>query len=220
MDDFLHNLRSGKLKSERPNRPYGDPQYKGGPRRNVNDRRKGHHDNKESTERLNALKEVVETFVESQNRMADAYHKRIRVEERKARALEIIAESIYKTINPEADNIEALFDVEARATLKAQIPPPSPASETDKTFTPEAVIAETQSEDWMADEASNATSSRKLTELDRQTLQTVIGQMRDKGNSWENIARHITAQGYPTISGKGTWRGVMAKNLYEKMAEK
>ena len=41
MDDFLHNLRSGKLKqSDRSNRSYGDSQYKGGQRRNAMDRRK------------------------------------------------------------------------------------------------------------------------------------------------------------------------------------
>ena len=57
----------------------------------------------------------------------------------------------------------------------------------------------------------------QLTDTQRQTLYTLISQMRDKGNKWEQIARDIASQGYPTVSGKGTWRGAMAKNLYEKM---
>jgi hypothetical protein len=48
-------------------------------------------------------------------------------------------------------------------------------------------------------------------------LFNLIGEMRDSVSKWEQIARHIASKGYPTISGKGTWRGVMAKNLYEKM---
>ena len=71
MDDFLHNLRSGKLKQgDRSNRPYD----KGGARRNMMDRRKGHYDNnKESSERLNAIKEVLEALTETQKRVAEAY---------------------------------------------------------------------------------------------------------------------------------------------------
>ena len=74
MDDFLHNLRSGKLKqADRSNRSYNDPQYKGSQRRNSMDRRKKEID---AFERLNAVKEVLESISETQKRMARAYEAR------------------------------------------------------------------------------------------------------------------------------------------------
>ena len=70
MDDFLHNLRSGKLKQpDRSGRTYGDPQYKN--KRNLMDRRKRDQDSKESFERLNVIKEILETVSETQKRMAE-----------------------------------------------------------------------------------------------------------------------------------------------------
>jgi len=56
-----------------------------------------------------------------------------------------------------------------------------------------------------------------LTEEDRQRLFVIIDRMRLAGDNWEKIARHIAAQGYSTVSGKGSWRGIMARSLYEKM---
>ncbi len=224
MDDFLHNLRSGKLKQgDRSNRPYNDPQYKGGPRRNTMDRRKGHHDNKESFERLNAIKEVLENLAESQKRMSDAYKARTRAEERKAKALEIIAKSIYQMVNPNANDADELFAAESMTAFELS---PDMIAENDVYIDETASDAEAAySEDDDNDnsetieEESSYAGSGKLTEIDRQALYTLINQMRDEGDGWEKIARHIASQGYPTASGKGCWRGVMVKTLYEKMDE-
>ena len=226
MDDFLHNLRSGKLKqTDRSNRPYGDQQYKGGSRRNMMDRRKGHFDNKESFERLTAIKEVLEALADTQKRMAEAYQARTRAEERKARAMEVLAKSLYRLANPNAEDIEELFAVESL---------PAPAKEDEissKTvdqydtsneesgfdsgdIDEETLQAETGSN---SDENESDGPQSKLSEADRQNLNDIINQMRTEGNSWENIARHISSIGYPTVSGKGQWRGGMVKNLYEKM---
>lgn len=211
MDDFLHNLRSGKLKSDRSNRQYGDQQFKGGQRRNANDRRKGgthaHHDNKEATERLNAIKEVLETLSETQKTMAQAYQERTRAEERKARALEILAKNIYRLVNPKAQDSENLFSELEVDHTNEQIPEEVHAANT-----------QAPSEDYAAQEDLD-TSRERLTDEDRDALQVLIGEMREGGNSWEYIARHIASKGYPTISGKGNWRGVMVKNLFEKMSE-
>jgi hypothetical protein len=46
----------------------------------------------------------------------------------------------------------------------------------------------------------------------------MIGQMRADGQNWEKIARHIAEKGYPTVSGRGTWRGITVKNLFDKAA--
>lgn len=195
MDDFLHNLRSGKLKQQDRGRSYNDPQYKSGQRRGAMDRRKKEL---ETFERLNAVKEVLETISETQKRMADAYEERTRAENRKARAMEVLAKNLYQMLNPKAQNADALFAPES-----AQEPAAEPAKAIKA---PEQEVV-----------AKPAASPEKLTPQQRQTLFNLIGEMRDAGSKWEQIARHISSEGYPTASGKGTWRGVMAKNLYEKM---
>jgi len=232
MDDFLHNLRSGKLKQgDRSNRPYNDPQYKGGPRRNMMDRRKSHQDNKESSERLNAIKEVLGTLAQTQKRMADAYQARTRAEERKAKAMEVLAKSLYQIANPNADDADDLFVVEAMPPVPKHEPTPvvevedvGPVGDNIEAMADEPTLSDNEDGSDESDEpetdseAENSPrSTGRLTELDRHTLYTVIGQMREKGNNWEKIARHISTQGYPTVSGKGNWRGIMVKNLYEKM---
>ena len=68
------------------------------------------------------------------------------------------------------------------------------------------------------DTRTDDTISRKMTAETRKEVFDLIGKMREEGLNWEKIARSIATQGYPTVSGKGSWRGVMAKNLYEKMA--
>jgi hypothetical protein len=241
MDDFLHNLRSGKLKQgDRSNRSYGDQQFKGGQRRNMLDRRKPHFENKDS-ERLNAIKEVLENLADTQKRMADAYLARTRAEERKAKAMEVLAKNLYRLINPNAsvNDVEALFTSEAYAgPLPEEEAAPAenirPAEIVDTL--PDNLVEEKEEEDIFAsngieseddgdgdeddgtgseDDLSEA--SGRLTEVDRHTLCTLINQMRTEGHGWEKIARHISSQGYPTISGKGNWRGVTVKTLFEKM---
>jgi hypothetical protein len=72
-------------------------------------------------------------------------------------------------------------------------------------------------EDIEQDSESESAQNQKLSEAERQKLFVIIDRMRIAGDNWEKIARHIAAQGYSTVSGKGSWRGIMAKNLYEKM---
>jgi hypothetical protein len=203
MDDFLHNLRSGKLKqSDRSNRSYGDSQYKGGQRRNAMDRRKKELD---AFERLNAVKEALESISSTQKRMAEAYEARTRAEERKARAMEVLAKNIYRMLNPEAKDVDELFTPDP-------MPIAAPASEAE---------ASDDSEDMAVEEEvepdHDAAQPHKLTEAERQRLFVIIDRMRIAGDNWEKIARHIASQGFSTASGKGSWRGIMAKNLYEKM---
>ncbi len=203
MDDFLHNLRSGKLKQpDRSNRPYSDPQYKGGQRRNAMDRRKKELD---AFERLNAVKEALESISETQKRMAEAYEARTRAEERKARAMEVLAKNLYRMLNPEAKDVEELFAPEPQIEI-------TPSTEEMSPAVPESRVVEEED-----DKNQKEASSQKLTDADRQRLFVIIDRMRIAGDNWEKIARHIASQGYSTVSGKGNWRGIMAKTLYEKM---
>ena len=207
MDDFLHNLRSGKLKqTDRSGRSYNDPQYKGGPRRNVMDRRKREL---ETFERLNAVKEVLETISETQKRMVEATEARTKAEERKANAMEILAKNIYRMINPDATDADTLF------SQQPQIEPASVAPPADPSVTVESPAEEAQDESAPDTESQ---STGRLSSKDRDILVDIIGQMRADGQNWEKIARHIASKGYPTVSGRGTWRGITAKNLFDKAA--
>jgi hypothetical protein len=215
MDDFLHNLRSGKLKqSDRSNRSYGDSQYKGGQRRNAMDRRKKEMD---AFERLNAVKEALESISSTQKRMAEAYEARTRAEERKAFAMEVLAKNIYRMVNPEAKDVDALFAFDPQPIIAPPIDEPvdEPAVEDPEEMAaedPEEMTTEKETEEDFGD-----AQPHKLTEAERQRLFVIIDRMRIAGDSWEKIARHIASQGFSTVSGKGSWRGIMAKTLYEKM---
>ena len=214
MDDFLHNLRSGKLKQpDRSNRPYGDQNYKSTQRRNMMDRRKRDFESKESFERLSAIKEVLDAISETQKRMADAYEARTSAEERKAVAMEVLAKSLYRMVNPDAEGIDELF-----ALPKTQFKAQENSSYIEAADAPSSEDADDESMKMIADldSPSDGKKRQKLTAEERQTLIGLISDLRNQGQSWEKIAREITAQGYSTISGKGTWRGIMAKNLLEK----
>lgn len=212
MDDFLHNLRSGKLKqTDRSGRSYNDPQYKGGPRRNVMDRRKREL---EAFERLNAVKEVLETIAETQKRMVEATEARTKAEERKARAMEILAQNVYRMINPNATDADTLF------SQQPEIEPASAILAADQSTTVESSAEEAPAEEAPAADTPDveSKSTGRLSSKDRDIVVDIIGQMRADGQNWEKIARHIAAKGYPTVSGRGSWRGITAKNLFDKAA--
>lgn len=197
MDDFLHNLRSGKLKQhDRSNRSYNDQHYKGGQRRPATDRRKKGN---ETVEQMNAIKELLEAVAETQKRIATAQEARTEAEEKKARALEVIANHIQGIFVSGADNGTGGF-----------APAPPDVGEDLQVIddSPEAEAAESQ---------APLPASIKLSPEDKKAVYALVQRLRKDGISWEKIARSIAAQGYPTLSGKGSWRGVMAKNLYEKM---
>ena len=200
MDDFLHNLRSGKLKQhDRSNRPFSDPQYKGGHRRGPMDRRKK---DMESSELLSAVKDVLESIAETQKRMVAAYEARNKVEERKARTMEVLAQNIKRLFNPHTDDADMLFSsgpVDGNAPTDGSEKPAPPAKANTKT-------------------APQAKTTKKLTTEEREVLCELIDKLRTQGYNWEKIAREIVSRGYSTVSGKGTWRGVMARNLYEKLS--
>jgi hypothetical protein len=219
MDDFLHNLRSGKLKqSDRSNRSYGDSQYKGGQRRNAMDRRKKELD---AFERLNAVKDALESISSTQKRMAEAYEARTRAEERKARAMEVLAKNIYRMLNPEAKDVDDLFASDPSPVIAPPMDAPIVEDSEEVSAEAEKVVAEAEKVVAEAEEETEENlddaQPRKLNEAERQRLFVVIDRMRIAGDNWEKIARHIASQGYSTVSGKGSWRGIMAKTLYEKM---
>jgi hypothetical protein len=196
MDDFLHNLRSGKLKQQqdRSGRSYGDQQYKGGQRRPYVDRRKKTSDN---PEQLNALKDALDVVNETHKRIASAQEALAESEERKAKALEIIADNLHRLFNK---------DIAPRDLVEKPAAIAAPTSKTDSQDASESIPPKNED-----------ATAKKLTERAKKSVFNLIHSMRDAGDGWEKIARAVAAKGYPTVSGKGQWRGVMVKNLYEKM---
>ena len=173
MDDFLHNLRSGKLKqSDRGRRDYSD--YKGPQRRAGSERRRTDYYAKVTGENFALVKDALESLAEQQKRIADA--------------LETIA---------------------ARMTLPSdgaapQAPKPS-------TATKDAVLPAKADEKWPS-------AGPKLVDQDRPRLVRLIASMRENGQSWEKIARQLIDKSVPTVSGKGTWRGVAVKKFWDANA--
>jgi hypothetical protein len=94
MDDFLHNLRSGKLKQDNRSRGnYSD--YKGPQRRAAgNERRRTDYYTKVTGENFALVKDALDALGRQQKRIADALADRADVESRIAEALETIARKL------------------------------------------------------------------------------------------------------------------------------
>ena len=89
MDDFLHNLRSGKLKQSDRGRSHSD--YKGPQRRVGNERRRTDYYAKVTGEHFALVKDAIESLAEQQKRIANALVANENAQTRIADALETIA---------------------------------------------------------------------------------------------------------------------------------
>jgi glutathione S-transferase len=89
MDDFLHNLRSGKLKQSDRGRSHSD--YKGPQRRVSNERRRTDYYAKVTGEHFGLVKDAIESLAGQQKRIADALVANENAQTRIAEALETIA---------------------------------------------------------------------------------------------------------------------------------
>jgi len=92
MDDFLHNLRTGK-RFDRNRKPH-DGKFPSPDRQRNRDSGDGALLKAISGEHIPALKMIMEGIANNQKRMADAAEKRVAAEERKADAMETIAKHI------------------------------------------------------------------------------------------------------------------------------
>lgn len=192
MDDFLHNLRSGKLKQQDRSRR-GFDNYKGPQRRAGADRRNDYH-KKGKPDHLEIIKEALNKIVKSREKMADAYEARSVIEERKAAALEAISKdlSVFLSAGELSEKTPALPDVDQMPEKKPKTPVKKQKA-IDKTAV-------------------------QLADDDKQMVFEMISTLREKKESWEQIARHLESENIPTLSGKGKWRGQVAKKLYDKIA--
>jgi iron-sulfur cluster repair protein YtfE (RIC family) len=190
MDDFLHNLRSGKLKqTDRGRRDYSD--YKGPQRRVNSDRRKTDYYAKVTNENFALIKETLDALSVSQKRIADAVAERGKTEARIADALENIAKMME---GRHLETEEAISQPDETSNMESEAPPH-----------PSEMATESSAID-VDDEGSGAESQPDLI--------SIISTMRDQGTSWEKIARYVDEQNIPTVSGKGKWRGPAIKKYW------
>jgi hypothetical protein len=189
MNDFLHNLRSGKFRqNERGGRSYKDPQHRRSQWRGDADGRKSpHHSSSDIVLELNkALKDIAA----SHRRFADAYESKVRADERRAVAMESIAEFLKQRFGSGLESIEEDRE-EDRAGSESESEPDSPAIHAEQTV--------------------------KTTDFDRKNLPNYILELRKDGMSFEKIAQYLESNGVPTLSGRGTWRGPAISKLCKEM---
>ncbi len=199
MDDFLHNLRSGKLKQDRGRRDYTD--YKGPQRRAGNERRKPDYYAKVTGENFALVKDSLDALADHQKRIAEALAARKKTDARIADALETIATLLGRHWGYEKDQPRASETIEAD--------PESNGDATDS-IDPGAVV------DGFA---GIGTGNRKISDNDKPRLLGVITAMRADGDSWEKIARQMDERAIPTVSGKGKWRGPAVKKFWEVQSD-
>ena len=186
MNDFLQSLRNGNNK-----------RFDGTNRRPYNNHNRGNERQKGnaplqrtiSKEYWPVLKQALEDITTQQKRNADADERRAQAEERKADALETIAKYVMHLIAP-----DAAIGVENDLDLPVE--------------TIEAVVnTEDTLETAKLELSANADQERVL---------GIIHDMREDKVSYVKIAAYLTAEGIPTISGKGKWSGSVISRLYQQ----
>lgn len=197
MDDFLHNLRSGKLKQpDRGRQNYQD--YKGPQRRAGNERRRPDYYAKVTAENFALVKDSLDALAENQKRIANAMANREKTEARIADALETIASMMQRRVG-------------GQDTGNAGVLPAAPKTDQDA---PDSRVTE----EVATDRPGIAKGDKKLTAKDKPGLLETISAMRADGESWEKIARHMDKHNIPTVSGKGKWRGPAIKKFWDTNA--
>ncbi len=203
MDDFLHNLRTGKNKPyDRNRKQFDNNGYKNPDRQGPNDnRRKEPFQRAPAVDHFPAIKTILENISEGQRRLGDIFERRVTAEERIASALETIASGFSNKI-PEPlptlhePNIEPILQIAA------------------ETIAPEFLLPPEATAIGSPDEKSDDSTQSVL---DRKSVLDMIGAMRKEQLSYEKIARALESQGVPTFSGKGAWHSQTISKLCHQL---
>ncbi len=102
MDDFIHNLRTGKNKPfDRNRKQFDNNAYKNSDRQSSGDnRRKDSFQRSHHPDNFPAIKKLLEDIADSQSRLIEINELRAKAEERIAEALEIISSRFLKKKEP------------------------------------------------------------------------------------------------------------------------
>ena len=203
MSEFLQNLRAKQNKRYDGNRrQYSGPQYQD--RRNEKDNRKNQVVatavetlSSALVENLPVIRTILEGISENQKRLADAEDRRARAEERKAIVLESLFDFAQKYLAAGMNMPD--INITKKAAEKHD----------EMSVISEEPVAETQP----------AVDSQNTEPLipSREEVLAMIGDMREKGSTYDQIAQHLQVSGIPTFSRKGQWRGQTVHRLYQKM---
>lgn len=198
MDDFLHNLRTGKNKPyDRNRKQFDNNGYKNPERQGVNDnRRKEPFQRSPVVDHFPAIKTILGDISEGQRRLAEIFERRVSADERIASALEIIASGF---LNKDSEFIPTSS-------------PPKIASDSPITDFIEAESA-IQADAEFTISPDETLNDLNDTGLDRNNILDMIVAMRKEQMSYEKIARTLESQGIPTLSGKGAWHSQTVSKL-------
>ena len=196
MDDFLHNLRTGKDKRFIGNRKAHDNQNFNRPidRQSLADRRKRKnvkYDQTEAARSVNSkqifeIKQILSQIADSQKRLIEFQERVADAEIRKVQALESIAEQFKAFVTSRVN----------------QTPAPPVAQAAEDTDSLPAL-------DTHGDKNGSNSSKAEIIAM--------ITALRSEGYSYEKIAGSLEAQAIPTLSGRGKWRAATVQRVF-KMA--
>ena len=193
MDDFLYKLRNARKKTGYDRNRRSQDNY--GPR---GDRNKGKMKKPPQTvsvgfDHLAAIRRTLEAISENQKQLMDAERLRREIEERKALALEKIA-GFFGQLKEKPKSQEVAEAIAEETQEALQTPQETPQAAGEK-------------------EAPAATNAARA---DRDRVLKIIQGLRQKGQTYEHIARHLETQKIPTLSGRGKWRGQTIYRLYKE----
>ena len=202
MSDFLHNLRNGNLsnRNDRPRKTYDNNQYRSTDRHAGRDKRNGFQRKPHPSDQMIHVKKILEEIQESQKELVKASRERAVAEKRMATALETIAASL---VQPSV--------AEAETTAIATEAAPVPAAEATAAKAETTPVQKTE-----ATVSPAETDPEPAVETPQDRLEAALGLIRDlrgEGVTYEKIARQLEAQGVPTVSGRGKWRGQAVSKL-------
>jgi len=186
MDDFLHNLRTGKDKRyDRTRRNYDSPPYRSMDRQNggMDRRKKGGYKQQNSDQAYMTISKVLPVLKTLLESITEDRKQATHLEERKTVALETIASCLKKMTGADADLAVVTAEMDAAEEAEAH---------------------ETLSTD-PAEDAQNGIG-------DAATMD-VIKNLREEGFSFEKIAQQLDDKGIPTPSRRGKWRGQTVSKL-------
>jgi hypothetical protein len=209
MDDFLHNLRTGKNKPpfDRNRKQFDNNGYKNPDRQGPNDnRRKDAFQRTPPVDHIPAIKKLLGDITDGLRRQAEIDDRRASAEERIASAMERIASGFFEK-NPTALVAEPEKEVDLEQNIDPDFlthPEVLKPAHVFQPATPEAVSGAGYTD--VAAEAVNSGTARE-------SVLEMIGAMRKEQLSYEKIARALEAQGIPTFSGKGAWHSQTVSKL-------
>lgn len=202
MDDFLHNLRTGKNKPfDRTRKQFDNNGYKNPDRQGPNDnRRKETFQRTPPVDHFPAIKILLGDISEGQRRLADIDERRATAEERIALALERISSSLF-----EKPHVAFAAEPEKKTDTESRIIP--------ETVKPTSVSQPATLDAISMTENADGAADAIISGMDRESVIEMIGVLRKEQMSFEKIARTLEAQGIPTFSGKGAWHSQTVSKL-------